>query len=90
LLCPDLVTASSFEIKLRMKWKRFNGIQVSLPSSLIQFAQCPKNRLSEKPITVLPTLHRAVDSGASSHVTGMLDDDRNSKKKEEGLGPDKR
>lgn len=74
----------------RMKWKRFHGIQVSLPSSLIQFAQCPKNRLSEKPITVLPTLHRAVDSGASSHVTGMLDDDRNSKKKEEGLGPDKR
>lgn len=86
--CPDLITASSLEIKLRMKWKRFNGIQVSLPSSLIQFAQCPKNRLSEKPITVLPTLHRAVDSGASSH--GMLDDDRNSKKKEEGLGPDKR
>jgi hypothetical protein len=73
-----------------MKWKRFNGIQVSLSSSLIQFAQCPKNRLSEKPITVLPTLNRAVDSGASSHVTGMLDDDRNSKKKEEGLGPDKR
>lgn len=49
------------------------------------YSICPMSRLSEKPITVLPTLHRAVDSGASSHVTGMLDDDRNSKKKEEGL-----
>jgi hypothetical protein len=34
-----------------MKWKRFNEIQVSLPSSFIQFAQCPKNSLSEKSIT---------------------------------------
>jgi hypothetical protein len=62
-----------------------------LPSSLIQFAQCPKNRLSEKLTTVLPTLNRAVDLGASSHVTGMLDDIgiQRRKKKDWGLTRDK-